>query len=314
VRCRSSGSAPRSFGPPGSGVNLLVLGGWGQLGTDLARVAEGRHQVIRPPRSDVDVRDAAAVARAAQEARPDAIMNLAAFHKVELCEQDPETSFAVNAVGAWNSARAARSVGARSVFVSSDYVFDGEQAGGYAEDDRPGPLNVYGVSKVAGERAVALGCPESLVVRGSGLFGHAGSSGKGGNFVETMLAKAAAGEPISVVDDQIFAPTSTRDMADRILLLLERQAPPGVYHAANAGSCSWYRFARAVFELAGVEADLTPRPAGEQAVRRPHCSVLLDTKGAVLGLPPNRSWRDALAWYLETRSSSREGAEIGAGR
>jgi dTDP-4-dehydrorhamnose reductase len=290
-------------------VKLLVLGGWGQLGTDLARAAEGRHEVVRPAHPDADVRDASALTRAAEDVRPDAILDLAAFHKVELCEEDPETSFAVNAVGAWNAGRAARAVGARCLFVSSDYVFDGEQPTGYAEDDTVGPLNVYGVSKVAGERAVLLANPDSLVVRGSGLFGHAGSSGKGGNFVETMLAKAAAGDPISVVDDQIFAPTSTRDMAERILLLLERDVPPGTYHAANAGSCSWYRFARTIFELAGVDADLSPRPAGEQAVRRPRSSILLDTKSATLGLAPNRPWREALRWYLQERSAAAVGAE-----
>jgi dTDP-4-dehydrorhamnose reductase len=294
-------------------MKLLVLGGWGQLGTDLASVAEGRHDVVRPGHAEVDVTDAEALRRAAEQLRPDAVIDLAAFHKVELCEQDPETSFRVNAVGAWDAASAARAVGARFLFVSSDYVFDGERHG-YAEDDPVGPVNVYGISKVAGERAAMLASPDSLVVRGSGLFGHAGSSGKGGNFVETMLAKAAAGDAISVVDDQIFAPTSTHDMAKRILLLLEGQAPPGIYHAANVGACSWYRFARAIFELAGVDADLSPRPAGEQPVRRPRSSILLDTKSARLGLPPNRPWRDALGWYLATRSARAETATLGAAR
>jgi dTDP-4-dehydrorhamnose reductase len=293
-------------------MKLLVLGGWGQLGTDLAMAAEGRHDLIRPTRDEVDVTDHEAVRAAAANHRPDALLDLAAFHKVELCEQDPETAFRVNAVGAWNTATGARDVGARAMFVSSDYVFDGERPEGYAEDDRVGPLNVYGVSKVAGEQLVALASGDGLVVRGSGLFGHAGSSGKGGNFVETMLAKAMAGDAITVVDDQVFAPTSTRDMAERILLLLERDVPPGTYHVANAGSCSWYEFARATFELAGMDADLTPRPAGEQPVRRPRSSILLDTKSAGLGLPPNRSWRDALAWYLETRSARREPAAGGA--
>ena len=294
-------------------MRLLVLGGWGQLGTDLANVAEGRHEVIRPVHAEVDVTDADALGGVAAEHGPDVVLDLAAFHKVELCEEDPETAFRVNSVGAWNAASAARRAGARFLFVSSDYVFDGERHG-YAEDDSVGPVNVYGISKVAGERAAALANPDTLVVRGSGLFGHAGSSGKGGNFIETMLAKAAAGDSISVVDDQIFAPTSTHDMAERILLLLEREVPPGIYHAANAGACSWFRFAKTAFELAGVAADLSPRPAGEQAVRRPRSSILLDTKSARLGLPPNRPWRDALGWYLDTRSTATEGAPLGAGR
>lgn len=292
-------------------MRLLVIGGWGQLGSDLVLAAEGRHEVVRPRHAELDVTDAAGCRSVLEAAQPDVVVNAAAFHKVELCEQDPERAFAVNAVGAWNVARAARSVGARAVYISTDYVFDGEKSGGYREDDPPNPVNVYGLSKAAGERATRLGCPDSLVVRGSGLFGHAGSSGKGGNFVDTMIARARAGEALSVVDDQIFAPTATRDMAERILLLLERQAPPGIYHAANAGSCSWYRLARRALELAGLEATISPRATGDQPVRRPRCSVLLDTRGPLLGLPPARPWEEALAWYLSHHPRFEKGGARG---
>jgi dTDP-4-dehydrorhamnose reductase len=292
-------------------VRILAFGGWGQLGFDLAAVTAGRHDLVRPTHDEADITDAAAVESLAARERPDVVLDAAAFHKVELCEEAPERSFAVNSVGALNAARAARAAGARCVFVSSDYVFDGENPHGYAEDDPVAPLSVYGVSKAAGEAVVRNACPDALVVRGSGLFGHAGSSGKGGNFVETMLAKGGAGEALSVVDDQVFAPTSTRDMADRIVLLLEAQVPPGIYHAANAGSCSWYRFARTIFDLAGLDPDLTPRPAGTQAVRRPRFSVLLDTKTSRLGLPPNRSWEEALAWYLAARPTTRPAVTAG---
>jgi dTDP-4-dehydrorhamnose reductase len=279
-------------------MRLLAFGGWGQLGSDLADVSEGRVELIRPRRSETDVTDPDRVEAVVTSTRPDVVLDAAAFHKVELCEQDPARSFAVNALGPLHVARSARRAGARCVFVSTDYVFDGAVSTGYREDDPPTPVNVYGISKAAGERAVRLACPDSLVVRGSGLFGHAGSSGKGGNFVETMLSKARAGDAISVVDDQIFSPTSTRDMAERILLLLERSVPPGIYHVSNSGTCSWYRFARTVFELAGLEADLSPRQAVDEAVRRPKNSVLLDTRSAALGLPAARSWQDALRWYL----------------
>jgi dTDP-4-dehydrorhamnose reductase len=289
-------------------MRIVFFGASGQLGSDFLKVAAGRHQVVAPRHADADVTDPEAVARAVDAERPDAVVDAAAFHKVELCEEDPLRSFHVNAVGAWNVGRAARAVGARAVFVSSDYVFDGENPHGYAEDHPTAPVNVYGISKVAGEQATRNACPDSLVVRGSGLFGHAGSSGKGGNFVETMLAKAAAGEAISVVDDQMFAPSSTHDMAARILLLLERRVPPGVYHVANGGSCSWYQFAREVFRVADVYADLSPRPAGEQAVRRPRSSILLDTTAPLLGLPESRPWPQALRWYLETREAARAGA------
>jgi dTDP-4-dehydrorhamnose reductase len=292
-------------------MRLLVFGGWGQLGTDLAAVCEGRHDLVRPRRAEVDVVDVETVADAVSSARPDWVLDLAAFHKVEACEESPSSAFEVNAVGAWNVAVAARRVGARSLFVSTDYVFDGERREGYVEDDPPRPLNVYGVSKAAGERAVAIADPASVVVRASGLFGHAGSSGKGGNFVETMLSKAAAGGPISVVDDLVFSPTSTRDLAERIVMLVENGAPAGIYHGANAGSCSWYRFAQEIFRVAGSDVDLAPRASDAAGVRRPSRSILLDTRSTAAGLPPGRPWQEALRWYLEAR---RAPSTVGAGR
>jgi dTDP-4-dehydrorhamnose reductase len=221
-------------------------------------------------------------------------------------EADPVQTFQVNAVGARYVAEAARSVGARCVYISTDYVFDGENPSGYTEDDPINPVNLYGVSKAAGEFAVRNACADSMVVRGSGLFGHAGSSGKGGNLVETMLSKAAAGEPIQVVDDQFAAPTCTRDMADRILLWLENQVPPGIYHGANRGGTSWYQFCKRIFEIAGLRPDLSPKAAGVQEVRRPRSSILIDTRSARLGLPLNRAWEDALAWYLANRPAARQ--------
>ena len=206
-------------------------------------------------------------------------------------------------------ARMSCHAGARSAFVSTDYVFDGEKGTAYNEADPPNPVNLYGVSKAAGERGVRLSCPNSYVIRTSGLFGHAGSSGKGGNFVETMISRAEAGLAISVVDDQRLAPTAAADLAERILLLAEAGAEPGIYHLTNRGSCSWFEFAGAVLELAGIPADLSPRKTGEDEdddeVRRPPNTVLADTRTAALGLPRARSWREALAWYLRTRDGRR---------
>jgi len=293
-------------------VRLLVFGGFGQLGSDLEQVCAGRHELIRPTHRQVDVTERSAVAWAVGECSPDAVVDLAAFHKVEACEEDPGPALAVNAVGALNVARAARAAGARCVFVSTDYVFGGDRAIGYREDDPVAPVNAYGVSEAAGEQLVRLACPDSLIVRASGLFGHAGSSGKGGNFVESMLRKAEAGnrEPISVPDDLVFAPTSSRDLAERIVLLLERAVPAGTYHAANAGSCSWYGFAQKIFELGGLRPELLPRSAVGDPVRRPARSVLLDTKSIGLGLPPSRPWEDALQWYLETRTASKPAGTV----
>jgi dTDP-4-dehydrorhamnose reductase len=286
-------------------MRILVFGGWGQLGSDLTVAAVGRHEMIRPSHATLDVSDADGVSKLVAAERPDAVLNAAAFHKVELCEEDPVRAFAVNAIGALNVARAARNAGSRTVYISTDYVFDGKRLGGFSEDDAVGPLNVYGISKAAGEAAVRQADPEALIVRGSGLFGHAGSAGKGGNFVDNMIARARSGQPLSIVDDQVFAPTATRDMAERILLLLERRVPPGNYHAANAGSCSWYVLAKSAIAIEGIEAEVSPRPTGDAAVQRPVFSVLLDTKSGSLGLPANRSWEAALRWYLENRPEPR---------
>jgi len=295
-------------------MKLLVFGGWGQLGSDLAAVAEERgHELVRPRHAEVDVTDAPAVLGSAQEHRPHVVITTAAFHKMEQTEADPVQTFLVNTVAARYVAEAARAAGARCVYISTDYVFDGEKSDGYTEDDRVNPVNLYGVSKAAGELAVRNACPDFLVVRGSGLFGHAGSSGKGGNLVETMLAKAAAGEPIQVVDDQFAAPTCTRDMANRIFLWLESGVPPGIYHGANRGGTSWYQFCKRIFELAGLKPDLTPKSAGVQEVRRPRSSILLDTRSERLGLPPNRLWEEGLAWYLENRPAGAALAAAGAG-
>jgi dTDP-4-dehydrorhamnose reductase len=284
-------------------MRLLLFGGWGQLGSDLELASRGRHELNRPTRAEVDVTDSEAVGRAIQEARPDAVVNAAAFHKVVACEEHPDRAFAVNATAAYNVAKAAASAGSRCLFVSTDYVFDGSDPRGYGEDSPTAPLSVYGVSKAAGERLVRVAAPDSLVVRGSGMFGHAGSSGKGGNFVETILAKAVAGEAIAVVDNQVFSPTSTHDLAERILMLLEARIPAGIYHGANSGSCSWYGFARRILELAGLHADLSPRAASPDGVKRPECSILLDSKSDMLGLPRQRSWEEALHWYLEHRAA-----------
>jgi dTDP-4-dehydrorhamnose reductase len=289
-------------------MKILVFGGWGQLGSDLALAAAGRHELIKPRHADLDVTDADGVSKLVTADRPDAVVNAAAFHKVELCEEDPVRAFAVNAVGALNVARATRASGARTVFISTDYVFDGKRPGGFSEDDAVAPLNVYGISKAAGEASVRLADPDALVVRGSGLFGHAGSAGKGSNFVDNMIARARSGQPLSIVDDQVFAPTATRDMAERILLLLERRVPAGNYHAANTGSCSWYVLARTAIEIEGIRAEVSPRTTGDSVVQRPECSVLLDTKSGRLGLPINRTWEAALRWYLENRPTPRAGA------
>jgi dTDP-4-dehydrorhamnose reductase len=293
-------------------MRVAVVGARGQVGTDLCR-AFADHLVIPLGRPDAEVGDLPRLRETLRQARPDVVLNTAAFHRVDDCEDDPAPAFMVNAVGAANLARACADIGALVVHFSTDYVFGRHPSSQpWPEDACPAPLNVYGVSKLAGEQAVQATTPRHLVVRTSGLFGVAGSAGKGGNFVETMLRLQSAGQPIRVVDDQVLGPTYTHDLADRVRLLVEREAT-GIVHVTSSGACSWYEFAAEIFRQSGRPADLSPqttRASGARAARPPY-SVLAHDRLARLGLPPMPAWQDALARYLADKGhlgSNRPGA------
>jgi dTDP-4-dehydrorhamnose reductase len=254
---------------------------------------------------DLDVSDSAQVDRVLSSIHADVVISTAAFHKVEECEKQPAPSFAVNAVGPRNLALVCRQKNAVLVHFSTDYVFDGRQRRPYTESDLPRPLNVYGVSKLAGEHILALTWHRCFVIRTCGLYGVAGSAGKGGNFVETMLKKASEGAPIRVVDDQVLTPTFTGHLAEAVSQLIRTQAY-GLYHVTAEGQCSWYEFARKIFELENLAADLKPVSSREFAspVQRPAYSVLSKAKLRALGItmPP---WDDGLRRYLAARRAAR---------
>ena len=285
-------------------MKVLLIGPNGQLGTDLHRVFEAKGiNVIPVTHKELDIRDTEALSAATARVKPDAVVSTAAFHKVEECEKQPAVSFEVNATGARNLAQACEHAGCALVHFSSDYVFDGGQQRPYSEVDLPRPLNVYGASKLAGEHLIAASMERYFVLRTCGLYGVAGSSGKGGNFVELMLKKAAAGDPIRVVDDQVLTPTFTADLAETVADLVQTEAY-GLYHASAEGQCSWYEFARTIFELEKSQVDLTPVRSREipSPVRRPSYSVLSKQKlhGIGFGIP---AWQECLARYLAARSS-----------
>jgi dTDP-4-dehydrorhamnose reductase len=190
------------------------------------------------------------------------------------------------------------------VHFSTDYVFDGTKRTPYSECDLPGPLNVYGVSKLAGEQLITFNSERHFIVRTSGLYGLAGSAGKGGNFVNNMLKRAAASETVRVVHDQVLTPTYTVDLALMVGRLLQTRAC-GVYHITSEGQCSWYEFTREVFRLAGVAVDLVPVTTEQfpSPVKRPAYSVLSKERLRSLGLGSMPCWQDALARYLHSRSS-----------
>lgn len=280
-------------------MRALIVGAEGQLGRALV-AALGSDVAWAGGRAELDVRAGAAVARMVGEVRPDVVFNAAAYNAVDRAESEPEQAFAVNAVGPAYLARAACAVGALLVHVSSDYVFSGDSNRAYVEDDTPAPISLYGVSKRAGELAVAACGGAHLIVRTSGVFGVGGSRAKGGSFVERILAKARAGEPLRVVDDQVFAPTYAPDLAVALVRLTSTGAR-GIFHVTNAGRCSWHELALTALAMAGLEPLVAHVSASELALpaRRPACSVLANLRYDATGLPPLRSWRAALRAFLD---------------
>jgi dTDP-4-dehydrorhamnose reductase len=277
---------------------VALLGANGQLGSDLSALL-AEPDLHRFTRSAFDVRDAGAARVALAAVRPEVIINTAAFHKVEECEVDPGTAFAVNATAAAVLATIARELGARYVFLSTDYVYGGTDVRPLSEDVPPAPVNVYGVSKEAGERLVLLAHPGALIVRSSGLFGVAGAAGKGGNFIQTVLRLAREKGEMRMVNDQRLSPTYTADLAAGIVELVCRGVS-GIVHLTNSESCTWFELASHVVTLAGIPAKVMPCTTAEigSPVRRPQYSVLANARWQGLGLVPLRPWREAVEAYL----------------
>jgi dTDP-4-dehydrorhamnose reductase len=277
---------------------VLVTGSSGVLGSELISILKAELDVIPADLEQFDLRDAQATASFTANAAPDVVVNCAAWTDVDGAESNEAGARAVNSDGAENVARAAVEAGADVVQVSTDYVFDGTGERPYAEDDEPNPLGVYGRTKLEGERRVLAAAPDCLIVRTAWLYGHAGT-----NFVEKILALVESGRPLKVVEDQVGAPTSAKDLAGAIRDLIAVGAT-GVVNATNAGSCSWFEFAREILDRSGhaavsiepVASDRFPRPAP-----RPSYSVLsLARLVSLTGREP-RHWRDALRDYLAER-------------
>jgi dTDP-4-dehydrorhamnose reductase len=293
-------------------MRVVLIGANGQLGTDMKRVFQDAGDTVFPyVHAQLDVCSEARIAEVLAETKPDLVLNTAAYHRVEECEKKSELAFQVNGTAAMNLAIACQKAGATLVHFSTDYVFGGyDRNTPYEETDRPAPLNVYGASKVLGEYLIPDYTDRYFVLRVCGLYGVAGSSGKGGNFVETMLKKGLAGDAIRVVDDQVLTPTYTADLAEAVRkLVLTRKF--GLYHLSSEGECSWYEFTRHIFASAGIEAKLSPVKSTEFAspVKRPSYSVLSKAKVRALGvsLP---SWKDALPRYLKQRAEKSSGAHV----
>ena len=282
----------------------MLIGAGGQLGTDLRREAGPDRELISVTHGDLDIRDEGAVARELGRHRPATIINTAAYVNVDQCEIHKEMAYAVNGKAVRNLALQAESIGAGLVHISTDYVFDGARRDPYPEEAPARPLNVYGKSKLEGEQHVRTICRRHLIVRSSGVYGLAGSAAKGGNFVGTMLRLGKEKGEVTVVDDQVLAPTNTVDLAQMIWRLVDGDAQ-GVFHVSNAGSCSWFDFASAIFELSDLRVEVHPTDSASYGARarRPAYSVLDNSKLEREGFGRMRPWREALASHLESLGS-----------
>ena len=274
-------------------MRALITGGGGQLASDVEELlGEGARSFSR---SELDITDARALDVAFDKVRPDVVFNCAAFHNLDVCEQDPGRAWAVNVAAVRELAQRA----VKLVHISTNYVFDGRRSEPYTEIDLPAPRSIYAITKLAGEHAALAYGSGALVVRTAGLYGRHGSSSKGGNFVQRMLVRARETGRLSVVADQILQPTYTAELAPALIDAVERDAE-GVVHLTASGSCSWHEFTEAIIEIAGlevpVEAARTELAPG--AIDRPLNGVLARPRADALGLEPLAHWREALERYI----------------
>lgn len=285
-------------------MKVAILGANGQLGCDVAAAFRRReHQVAEFTHDHVEVTSLESVRNALGNFQPDLVINTAAFHNVEKCEADPDRAYAVNAAGAQNLAQVTQSLGSRLMHLSTDYVFDGKKQSPYLENDPALPTNIYGMSKLAGENFVRALNPRHFVVRVSAIYGAHPCRAKGGlNFVELMLKLSREREVIRVVADEFVTPTPTLQIAEQ-LEVLSGTSEYGLYHATAEGSCSWYEFARAIFDISGSTVRLDRAEPGEfpTKVPRPKFSVLENAALKQKSLNVFTHWKNGLTDYLAER-------------
>lgn len=281
---------------------VAVIGADGQLGRDISETLSG-HDPIKLTHSDIDIVDFEQTRKVIKESGVSVVVNTAAMHNVDACEQNPAQSFAVNGIGARNLALTTRELGITLVHISTDYVFDGIKNESYQEGDIPNPLNVYGNTKLAGEYFIRNIAEKFYILRVSALYGKNPCRAKGGlNFVTLMLKLAKERDEIRVVDNEFVTPTCTEDIARQISHMLRNDGDYGLYHCTAQGECSWYAFAAKIFELTGTKIQLSIADPKEFPIKvpRPLYSVLENTalKSYELDIMPH--WEDGLANFLNS--------------
>lgn len=284
---------------------MLIIGAGGQLGTDMCTLSrDAGYEIIATDFPAVDIADRDSVDRVVASAQAGTIVNCAAFTAVDDCESKRDIAYAINADGPGFIAEAAQKYGARFIHISTDYVFDGEKPEPYFESDSPNPRSVYGLSKLLGEKNCAEQCENHQIFRIAWLYGVHGK-----NFVKTIRAaaekKAAAGEILTVVDDQVGTPTYTREVC-RQILAAQKSTEKGVFHCTAEGECSWYGFTRAIVAAAGIPVNLQPCKTGDfpRPAPRPKNSRLKNSRLKQAGIATMVGWEDAYREFLADEASA----------
>ena len=282
-------------------MKIAIIGADGQLGSDLVKILEG-NDVFPLFYPDFDITKPERTKNILSQLSLEFVINTAAFHRVDECEDDPVSAFEVNALAVRNLALICQELDLVLVHFSTDYVFDGKKETPYVEENPPHPLNVYGVSKLAGEYFVRTILKSFFLIRTCGLYGEAGCWGKGSNFVDTVISLGKKNDPIRIVNDQTVTPTSTVELALRIKELIQKQHY-GLYHLTNEGQCTWFEFAETVFSLIGKSPKLLPVDSNSYGARalRPSYSVLKNRNAKKVGLSEFSHWEDALKQYLKKK-------------
>ncbi len=281
-------------------MKILVLGANGQLGSDIVAAFKKEHEVIAKTHDDIDVGNLSDIYQLLIGIQPKILVNTTAYHQVELCEQNPDIAELINATSVGFMAKICHTLHIKFVHFSTDYVFDGEKKSPYNEDDIPVPLNVYGKTKLEGEKLIILNNPDAIIIRISAIYGHHPCRAKKGlNFIQLMLKLAYEKGEVKVVDDEFVSPSNTKNIVQQLALILNTDIK-GTIHATSEGQCSWYEFAEEIFKYTNTPVKLFKASSSDfqYKVNRPKYSVLqnevLNKNHINIMLP----WKEALHQYL----------------
>lgn len=284
-------------------MKILLIGKTGQLGHSILNTNKS-HEIFAPERNICDLENELSFKTTIDSFKPDVVINTAAFHNVPMCEVDYISAFAVNTIAIRNLALACKKANILFVTFSTDYVFDGEKKTPYTENDPPNPLQIYGISKLAGEFSAKSVAPQNtIIIRTSGLYGIIGAKSKGGNFIDKRIDDAKKSKNIEIGCEQLISPTFTDDLACAVFKLIEHpDCKSGIYHLVNQGECSWYDLTKSTYEILQLDTKVVPvdRNCKSGEMRRPKYSVLANTNAKALGIELPY-WRDALERYIKLK-------------